>query len=194
MELLVSCVQDEGGPEDFYRKLGFEPTGKMYDGELGLVLPFEPPVAPLLPERSAALPHIPDYAQVNRDNWNRDASNWVESGRRGWSGEPEWGIWHISNGELPLLPEDMRGIDANELGCGTGYVSSWMHRRGARGVGIDPSEGQLDTARMLSAEHRTDIEWIHGVAESVPKPNASFDFAISEYGAAIWADPYVWIP
>jgi ubiquinone/menaquinone biosynthesis C-methylase UbiE len=47
---------------------------------------------------------------------------------------------------------------------------------------------------MLSAEHRTDIEWIHGVAESVPKPDASFDFAISEYGAAIWADPYVWIP
>ena len=25
-------------------------------------------------------------------------------------------------------------------------------------------------------------------------PDASFDLAISEYGAAIWADPYRWIP
>ena len=81
-KLLVSCVQGEGGPEDFYQKLGLEPTGKIYDGELGLVLPYEPLVAPLLPERSAALLHIPDHAQFNRDNWNRDASNWVESGRR----------------------------------------------------------------------------------------------------------------
>jgi SAM-dependent methyltransferase len=35
---------------------------------------------------------------------------------------------------------------------------------------------------------------MHGDAESVPYPDASFDFAISEYGAAIWCDPYVWIP
>ncbi len=28
----------------------------------------------------------------------------------------------------------------------------------------------------------------------VPLPDASFDLAISEYGAAIWADPYRWIP
>ena len=34
----------------------------------------------------------------------------------------------------------------------------------------------------------------HGNAETVPYPDGSFDFAISEYGAAIWADPYVWIP
>ena len=27
-----------------------------------------------------------------------------------------------------------------------------------------------------------------------PRPDESFDFAISEYGAAIWADPYRWIP
>lgn len=28
----------------------------------------------------------------------------------------------------------------------------------------------------------------------VPYPDASFDFAVSEYGAAMWADPYKWIP
>ncbi len=35
---------------------------------------------------------------------------------------------------------------------------------------------------------------IHGNAEAVPLADASFDLAISEYGAAIWCDPYRWIP
>ena len=35
---------------------------------------------------------------------------------------------------------------------------------------------------------------IHGNAETVPLPDASFDLAISEYGASIWADPYRWVP
>ncbi len=137
---------------------------------------------------------FPDYAEVNRDYWNRHADWWVNPGRRNWLAEPHWGVWGIPNDEMPLLPDDMRNLDAIELGCGTGYVSSWMVRRGARAVGIDPSERQLETARSLSSEHGIEIELIHGVAESVPKPDASFDFAISEYGAATWADPYVWIP
>ena len=28
----------------------------------------------------------------------------------------------------------------------------------------------------------------------VPYPDASFDFAISEYGACLWADPQCWVP
>lgn len=118
----------------------------------------------------------------------------MASGRRAWDSAPDWGIWGISNSELPLLPQDMQGLDAIDLGCGNGYESSWMQRRGAHVVGIDPSEKQLDTARMLAGEYKLEIEWIHGVAEQVPKADASFDFAISEYGAAIWSDPYVWIP
>jgi SAM-dependent methyltransferase len=33
-----------------------------------------------------------------------------------------------------------------------------------------------------------------GNAERTPFPAASFDLAISEYGASIWCDPYKWIP
>jgi SAM-dependent methyltransferase len=93
-----------------------------------------------------------------------------------------------------MLPVDMGGMDAIELGCGTGYVSGWMARRGARVVAIDNSERQLATARRLAAEHGVDLELIHGNAEHVPYPDGSFDFAISEYGAAIWCDPHRWIP
>jgi ubiquinone/menaquinone biosynthesis C-methylase UbiE len=35
---------------------------------------------------------------------------------------------------------------------------------------------------------------IHADAERPPFADARFDFAISEYGAAIWCDPYAWIP
>jgi len=105
-----------------------------------------------------------------------------------------WGIFGVPEAELQLLPEDMTGMDAIELGCGTAYVSSWMARRGANVVGVDLSEQQLATARRFQAEFDLELELIEGNAEAVDRPDASFDFAINEYGAAIWADPYRWIP
>jgi len=53
---------------------------------------------------------------------------------------------------------------------------------------------QLQTARRLGTEHRSDITWIHGNAEQVPRPDDLFDFAMSEYGAAIWCNPFLWVP
>jgi SAM-dependent methyltransferase len=73
-------------------------------------------------------------------------------------------------------------------------VSAWLARRGARPVGIDNSEQQLATARRLQGEHRIEFPLIHGSAETLPFPDASFDLAISEYGASIWADPRIWVP
>jgi SAM-dependent methyltransferase len=73
-------------------------------------------------------------------------------------------------------------------------VSAWLARRGARPVGIDNSAKQLETARAFQQEFGLEFPLLHGNAESVPFADASFDLAISEYGAAIWADPYKWIP
>ncbi len=136
----------------------------------------------------------PDYVLENRRMWDDDAPEWVASGERLWAGDPEWGIWGIPERQLAVLPDDMSGMDAIELGCGTGYVSGWMSRRGAAVTAIDNSEQQLATARRLAAVHGADIKWMFGNAETVPLPDSSFDFAISEYGAAIWADPRIWVP
>lgn len=137
----------------------------------------------------------PEHVAVNRDHWDRNAANWVELGEKAWeSPDPYWGIWEVSNVDVPLLPADLSGLDAIELGCGTAYVSAWMVRRGAAVVGIDVSTGQLATAGRLASEHGVDVTLIEGNAEDVPYPDASFDFAISEYGAALWCDPAVWIP
>jgi len=137
---------------------------------------------------------LPDYVAVNRALWDAQADDWVSAGERGWTDEPCWGIWHIPESDLQLLPADMTGMRTIELGCGTGYVSSWLIRRGAVAVGIDNSERQLVTARRLAREHGVELKLLHGNAERVPEDDGSFDFAISEYGAAIWADPFEWIP
>ena len=92
------------------------------------------------------------------------------------------------------FPRELEGLDAIELGCGTGYVSSWLARRGARPVGIDNSPAQLETARRFQQEFGVDFPLHLGNAERTPFADASFDFAVSEYGASIWCDPYAWIP
>jgi SAM-dependent methyltransferase len=136
---------------------------------------------------------LPDHVARNRATWDEWAPQWVAAGERNWAGEPDWGIWGIPETQLHML-DGVEDRDVIELGCGTGYVSAWIARRSGRPVGIDNSAKQLETARRLQREHGLDFPLIHGNAEAVPYPDASFDVAISEYGAVIWCDPYKWIP
>jgi SAM-dependent methyltransferase len=138
---------------------------------------------------------LPRHVSQNRSYWDEQAPGWVLSGEQRWArNEPVWGVWKLPEAEIGMFPVDLAGLDAIELGCGTGYVSGWMGRRGARVVGIDNSERQLTTARRLGAQHGVELALLHGNAETVDHPDESFDFAISEYGAAIWCDPHAWIP
>jgi SAM-dependent methyltransferase len=138
---------------------------------------------------------LPEHVRRNRVHWDARAAAYVGPGERKWARqEPTWGIWRMPDSELRVLPEDLAGKDVIELGCGTAYVSAWLARRWARVVGIDTSAAQLATAHRLQREHGLAFTLIHGNAEQVPYPDASFDLAISEYGASIWADPYRWVP
>jgi SAM-dependent methyltransferase len=133
------------------------------------------------------------HVERNRAVWTEFAPEFAEWAPRAWAGEFEWGIWHVPESELRALP-DVTGMDTAELGCGTGYISAWLARLGARPVGIDITTAQLETARRMQAEFGLDFPLLEASAEDVPLPDASFDLAISEYGASIWADPYRWIP
>jgi SAM-dependent methyltransferase len=137
----------------------------------------------------------PDYLQGNRDAWQKHAVDYVEPAECAWaSDQPYWGIWRIPDSELNLLPGDMSSLRCIELGCGAGYVSAWMERRGAKVVAIDPTPNQLKTARRLRDHYGLTFHLEEGYAELVDYPDACFDFAISEYGAALWADPHLWVP
>jgi len=136
-----------------------------------------------------------DHVTANREAWNRNAPEYVEPGRRAWAlEEPEWGIWHVPEATVGMLPDDLHGADAVELGCGAGYVSAWLARRGARPVGLDNSPEQLKSARHFQEEFHLSYPLVHADAERAPLDGGRFDFAISEYGASIWCDPYRWIP
>ena len=138
---------------------------------------------------------LPEHVRRNRAMWDDWARKYAAAGARAWAeNAPAWGIWHVPEAEVRMFPDDLAGKDVIELGCGTAYVSSWMARRGARVAGIDNSQEQLATARRLQIEHGVEFPLLHGNAEEVPYPDGSFDFAISEYGACLWADPYRWIP
>lgn len=136
-----------------------------------------------------------DHVRRNREAWNAWAGDYVAAGEKNWeTAEPSWGIWGVPESAVGMLPADLAGKDTVELGCGTAYVSAWLARRGARPVGVDNSPAQLATARRLQREHGLDFPLLLADAEALPLPDERFDLAISEYGAAIWCDPYRWIP
>ncbi len=136
------------------------------------------------------------HVELNRAHWDDETAAVHGPLAHGhWSAtEPHWGLWATPESQVSMLPDDVAGMDAIELGCGTGYVSSWLARAGARPVGIDISEKQLATARAMQAEFGVDFPLVLGDAERVPCKDDSFDLAISEYGASLWCDPYRWIP
>jgi SAM-dependent methyltransferase len=136
-----------------------------------------------------------EHVRRNRARWDVEAESYVAAAERGWARkEPVWGIWHVAESQLNVIPAFLRGKRVIELGCATAYVSSWLARRGAQVVGIDASMAQLATARRLQREHGLTFPLVHGDAEAVPCRDALFDLAISEYGACLWADPDRWIP
>lgn len=141
------------------------------------------------------MPAEPEHVARNRAAWNRWAPSYVAPGRAAWnSDEPFWGVWETPEAELGLLADLPPEADVVDLGCGTAYASAWLARRGARPVGVDVAEAQLDTARMFQAEFGLEFPLHRANAEEVPFDDESFDLALSEYGASIWCDPYRWVP
>jgi SAM-dependent methyltransferase len=133
-------------------------------------------------------PNIEAWTRANADHTDARAEQaWAKD-------EIDWGVFHVPESELQALP-DVAGKDVVELGCGTAYFGAWLKKAGAaRVVGVDPTPAQLETARRCNEKFGLGLEFVEAFGEDVPLPDASFDLAVSEYGASIWADPYKWIP
>jgi SAM-dependent methyltransferase len=134
-------------------------------------------------------------AARNRELWTKsNAEHTGPRARAAWAAEEiTWGVFGIPEAEVGALPQ-VEGKDVVELGCGTAYVSAWLARRGARPVGVDITPAQLETARAMQREFGIEFPLVESDAAETGLPDASFDLAISEYGASIWVDPYRWIP
>lgn len=137
----------------------------------------------------------PDHVRVNVESWETRQADERQLARRQWaSSEPTWGIFGVPEHVARVLPANLEGARAVELGCGTGYVSAWLARRGARPIGVDPTPTQLRIARECQEEAGLRFPLVRAAGEQVPLRDGCADLVISEYGAAIWADPDRWIP
>ena len=139
-------------------------------------------------------PELPDSVARNVADWTKANADYTdEKAAEAWAAEEiTWGVFGVPEAELGALG-DVAGKDVVELGCGTAYFSAWLARRGARPVGVDPTPAQLATARRLQDETGIRFPLVAAAAEAVPLPDASFDLAVSEYGASLWAVPEGWL-
>jgi SAM-dependent methyltransferase len=138
---------------------------------------------------------LPAHVAINRDAWTATNAAYTDAVARDRWAETQitWGAWRVPDRELGALPP-LEGKDVVELGCGTGYMGAWVRRGGAaQVVGVDVTPAQLNTARRCEAEFRLGVQFVEANAEDVPLADASFDLAISEYGASIWCEPRAWI-
>ena len=132
--------------------------------------------------------NIAQWTQMNAEFTDpRSEAHWARQ-------EITWGVFGVRDDSIGSPLGDVTGIDVVELGCGTAYFSAWLARLGARPVGVDPTPAQLATARRMQAAGGPVFPLVEAPAERVPLPDASFDLAMSEYGASLWADPALWIP
>jgi SAM-dependent methyltransferase len=132
-------------------------------------------------ERVAA--NVAQWTKTNAEFTNEQAETFWRRADIG------WGVFEVADEWLG----DVSGLDVVELGSGTAYFSSWLARRGARPVAVDPTPAQLETARRMQLETGIEFPLVQAPAESVPLPDDSFDLALSEYGASLWADPRSWL-
>lgn len=137
-----------------------------------------------------------DHVASNRRFWDEQAAGWHGPLARGqWlRSEVTWGLWNTPESQVAGYPDDVAGMDAVELGCGTAYVSARLARARARPVGVDVSREQLATAGLMQREFGIVFPLVLADAERLPLRDSTFDLAVSEFGASLWCDPYRWIP
>lgn len=104
------------------------------------------------------------------DYWQRSADAWVEFVEHG-----------DRNRELLLDPVMLQqcgttdGLDVLDIGCGEGRFSRMLAKRGARVVGVDPTEPLL----AMAARKGGGPLYVLERAESLPFVDSSFDLVVS---------------
>jgi SAM-dependent methyltransferase len=136
-----------------------------------------------------------EHEQANRASWNAYSDEYqaLHGGDLEIHAGFAWGTGQIPETELRILGE-VADKDILEFGCGAAQWSIALARRGARPVGLDLSERQLEHARRLMAAAGVDFPLLHASAEAVPLPDASFDIVFCDHGAMTFADPDRTVP
>jgi len=132
---------------------------------------------------------LPYHVRKNQNYWDRTSDDYQATHASQLNThELAWGIWAIPEERLRVLGE-VAGKDVLEFGCGAAQWSIFLAKRGARPVGLDFSQRQLEHARRLMADAAVTFPLVHASAEDVPLGDASFDIVFCDHGAMSFADP-----
>jgi SAM-dependent methyltransferase len=135
-----------------------------------------------------------DHERHNRDFWDADADGYQEAHGAALTGAPRaWGVWRIPDVEVDALGR-VHGCDVLEYGCGAAQWSIALARDGARPVGLDQSEAQLDHARRGMRAAGVRFPLVAASAERTPFRDGSFDVVFCDHGAMSFCDPDRTVP
>ena len=125
----------------------------------------------------------------NRAAWNKVAAHYQLVHADQLSKNPTaWGVWAVPEQTLNILG-DVAGKDILEFGCGGAQWSLALAALGARVVGMDLSEGQLDHARRARNGADSTCSLVQASGECTPFADAQFDIVFCDHGAMTFARP-----
>jgi ubiquinone biosynthesis O-methyltransferase len=112
----------------------------------------------------------------NQDIYIRDADDW-------WSGNHRWlrtlrNIVPARFSFFDTVVKDWRGKHILDIGCGGGFMSEELAKRGAKVTGIDPSAPAIAAARVHAAAQGLDIDYRVGFGEQLPLADESVDCVV----------------
>ena len=129
-----------------------------------------------------------DDARTNRRYWDGYADRYERDHGAHLARELAWGTWAVPEAEVDALGE-VAGLDVLELGCGAARWSIALAARGARVVGLDGSERQLDHARERRRGAEATVPLVLASATAVPLADDRFDLVFCDHGAMSYAHP-----
>ena len=108
--------------------------------------------------------------------WDQNAALWADHVRRGWDVYREY----LNNPAFLPFIGDVKGQDVLDLGCGEGYNTRILARKGGRTTGIDISQRMIDLARRAEQPESLNIRHeLASFADLSIFPDRCFDKAVS---------------
>jgi ubiquinone/menaquinone biosynthesis C-methylase UbiE len=121
--------------------------------------------------------------RANRREWDGYADDY-QATHGGFLGDVGF-VWcpeGVEEADAGLLG-DVAGRSVLEIGCGAAQCARWLRFHGARPVGLDISERQLQHARRIDEGTGHRVPVVAGTATALPFADASFDVVFSAFGA-----------
>src|SRR5580692_4775694 len=118
-------------------------------------------------------------------HWGRRAAHFDEDFGHSIRTPEERAAW---NRVFVLAVGGREGLDALDIGCGTGFLSLELAARGHRVTGIDFAPAMLALAKEKAAHAGAAIRFEHADAENLPFAPASFDLVITRH--VLWTLPH----